>query len=100
MFLALPARYFYAIPLAEQLRSKIIIIRKTTTTRMSKTRFSSRRDPKPEPESSNGVSAPELRASSRNKRLKQTPLPDNKLSVVPDIEEFADKKASGSASSS
>ncbi|XP_024022121.1 endonuclease III homolog 1, chloroplastic isoform X1 [Morus notabilis] len=70
---------------------------------MSKTSFSSITDQNPGSESSNGVSVPELRVFSRKKRLKETiqakPLRDEKSSVLPDIEEFAYKKASGSASS-
>ncbi|GMN59410.1 hypothetical protein TIFTF001_028509 [Ficus carica] len=128
MLLALRSRHFSAVPVLAQLGSiglRIpLISNKTTTTtttkttiRMYKTRSSSRRDPNPESESSIAVSAPELRVSSRKKRIKETvqtiPLPDDKrsliksrsasclqLSVVPDIEEFASKKGSGSAYSS
>ncbi|XP_024022122.1 endonuclease III homolog 1, chloroplastic isoform X2 [Morus notabilis] len=68
---------------------------------MSKTSFSSITDQNPGSESSNGVSVPELRVFSRKKRLKETiqAKPLEKSSVLPDIEEFAYKKASGSASS-
>ncbi|POO03446.1 DNA glycosylase [Trema orientale] len=76
--------------------------------------FSSKRDvpasdPHPDPvpgsQSSNGVSASQLRVFSRKKKLKETlleakTLADHKVkpSVLPDIEEFAYKKTNGTPS--
>ncbi|GMN59413.1 hypothetical protein TIFTF001_028510 [Ficus carica] len=112
MCLALTPRHFSANSLAQLetiARVKITILGKTTATTtgiriMSRTRFSSNSDPNPGSESSNGVSVPELRVFIRKKRLKETLQPNpllrqKKPSVLPDIEEFAYKKASGSVSS-
>ncbi|XP_062107785.1 endonuclease III homolog 1, chloroplastic isoform X2 [Humulus lupulus] len=85
----------------------IVGLRSLCRIRMSnQTTFSSNPNPNPNPnpgsQSLNGVSLPELRVFSRkNKKFKETLLEtadDHKLSVLPDIEEFAYKKTKGSVS--